>query len=129
MSQAQLATKMSTRQPAVARLESGTSNPRFSTVIDLAEALGASVRLELVPLELLAQRPRTVPWWEPSASAPQFVQSGTFVLSVMIQHSTVNVFPDLSRPAVTAASVIEEDAVVIQSDELAPSALALQSGV
>lgn len=64
LSQAQLAKKLGTQQPAIARLESGTGNPRLSTVVELAEALGATVRVEMTPLELAAaNRPRMVPWW------------------------------------------------------------------
>jgi len=65
MSQAQLARKLGTKQPAVARLESGKGNPRLSTIVDLAAALGATMRVDMEPLEAVTQRPRKASWWEP----------------------------------------------------------------
>lgn len=50
-SQEELALKLSTKQPAVARLESGSANPRLSTLVALGEALDATVRLSLEPME------------------------------------------------------------------------------
>lgn len=65
ITQAQLARKLKTKQPAIARLESGRSNPQLSTLVDLAEALGATIRVEMQPLESIHERRQLVPWWEP----------------------------------------------------------------
>ena len=43
MSQAQLATKVGTRQSAISRLESGESNPSFKFLQKVARALGAGL--------------------------------------------------------------------------------------
>lgn len=48
LSQAQIAQRMGTSQPAVARLESGSTNARLSTVSRYADALGCSIAFSLV---------------------------------------------------------------------------------
>ena len=45
LSQQQLATRLGTTQSAVARLESGTTQPRLETVEKLAETLGQDLLL------------------------------------------------------------------------------------
>lgn len=65
MSQAELAERIGTKQPGIARIESGKCNARLSTLVDIAEALGASVKVDMAPLESVLGRARTVPWWEP----------------------------------------------------------------
>lgn len=63
LSQEALAEQLGTRQPAIARLESGTANPRLSTLAELARALDAVVRIDFVPCEI-AQRDLPDRWWE-----------------------------------------------------------------
>lgn len=63
-SQAELARRMKTRQPAIARLESGTANFQSETLVAAAKALRATIRVDIEPEELLgveAMRPR---WWD-----------------------------------------------------------------
>lgn len=47
MSQRELATRIGTSQPALARLERGLSNPSLRTLTRCAEALGLVLRVEL----------------------------------------------------------------------------------
>ncbi|MEO7455346.1 MAG: helix-turn-helix transcriptional regulator [Gemmatimonadaceae bacterium] len=49
MSQRELADRVGTAQPAVARLEQGSANPTLETLERYAEALGCEWRIELVP--------------------------------------------------------------------------------
>jgi transcriptional regulator with XRE-family HTH domain len=63
ISQADLARRMGTQQPAIARLESGEANVRLSTLRELAVALDATVRIELEPFEMVANRIRNS-WWK-----------------------------------------------------------------
>lgn len=117
MSQAQLARKLGTQQPAIARLESGTGNPRLSTVVELAEALGATVRVEMTPLELAAaNRPRMVPWWTSFEGVdPQSGQLGGTPVHVFVQATVVlnqNFYALAPAANVdTAAAVITEEPV------------------
>lgn len=64
MTQQELADRMHTQQPAVARIESGQSNMRLSTLVELARALDAVVSLDLEPQEITAycKGPR-LKWW------------------------------------------------------------------
>ncbi len=48
LTQAQLAGRLRTSQPAIARLESGRSNPRVSTLRDAIAATGHELEIELV---------------------------------------------------------------------------------
>ena len=48
VNQGELARRLGTHQPAIARLESGEGNPRLSTLVDTAHALGARVRLQII---------------------------------------------------------------------------------
>lgn len=47
MSQTQLADKMGTSQPAVARLEAGATNARLSTLLRYAQALDLELSIDL----------------------------------------------------------------------------------
>lgn len=63
MSQAELAARIGTKQPAIARLEAGHSDLRLSTAVKLAEALDAVVRIHLEPSEIAIDEGRLAPWW------------------------------------------------------------------
>jgi len=52
LSQAELAVRMGTSQPAVARLEAGATNARLSTLVRYAEALDLQLSVEVHPPEL-----------------------------------------------------------------------------
>ena len=49
LSQSEVAARMGTSQPAVARFETGQADARLSTVQRYAEAIGAEMRLALAP--------------------------------------------------------------------------------
>ena len=49
LTQAQLAEKVGTKQPSIARLENGSSLPSISFLSKLAEALDAKLEISLVP--------------------------------------------------------------------------------
>ncbi len=51
LSQAQVARKMKTTQPVIARLESGKQKPSLQTLERYARATGCVLRIELVPNE------------------------------------------------------------------------------
>src|SRR6202140_5818445 len=55
LTQEELARKMGTTQPVVARLESGRSRPSMQTLERLAEATGSRLLISFAPLE--AKRP------------------------------------------------------------------------
>lgn len=65
MSQQDLAEQMGTKQPAIARIESGEANVKLDTLVDLAVALQTSVRLDLIPVEYVASMEQNR-WWEVS---------------------------------------------------------------
>jgi DNA-binding XRE family transcriptional regulator len=48
LTQAQLAEKVGTRQPSIARLENGSSTPSISFLNKIAEALNAKVEIRLI---------------------------------------------------------------------------------
>ena len=50
LSQAELAKKMGTSQPTIARLESGSGKPTISTLQRFAQATGTRLRLTLEPV-------------------------------------------------------------------------------
>jgi transcriptional regulator with XRE-family HTH domain len=66
MTQEELATRMGKQQPAVARIEAGRSNLQMSTVVELAEALDAVIRIDLSPVEHLDDRANLARWWNSS---------------------------------------------------------------
>jgi transcriptional regulator with XRE-family HTH domain len=49
LTQAQLAEIVGTKQPSIARLENGEGSPSLSFLEKVAEALGAEVKVQLVP--------------------------------------------------------------------------------
>jgi len=51
LTQEQLAELVGTRQPSIARLESGRSEPRLSFLRRVAEALDAQLEVRIIPLE------------------------------------------------------------------------------
>jgi transcriptional regulator with XRE-family HTH domain len=63
LSQAQLATKLRSQQPAIARLETGEGNPRLSTLVEVARGLECVVRVEVLSYEQLAIELRRQPWF------------------------------------------------------------------
>ena len=98
LTQADLAERLGTHQPAVARLEAGTANPQLSTLTDIARALDATIRVELEPIESLGQNRWRVPWWEWNADATPVYGASTPAEHVSVQiTANVNVF--LGAPA------------------------------
>jgi transcriptional regulator with XRE-family HTH domain len=49
ITQSQLAEMVGTKQPSIARLESGASSPSLSFLEKVAEALGAEMKVNLIP--------------------------------------------------------------------------------
>jgi transcriptional regulator with XRE-family HTH domain len=49
LTQAQLAEMVGTKQPSIARLENGEGSPSLSFLEKVAEALGAEIKVHLVP--------------------------------------------------------------------------------
>ncbi len=49
LTQAQLAERIGTKQPSIARLESGEASPSISFLEKVAEALGAEVKVSFIP--------------------------------------------------------------------------------
>ena len=56
LSQAQLAKLVGTKQPGIARLESGKTEPKLSFLRRVAEALGYRLEIRFVPQEQMASR-------------------------------------------------------------------------
>jgi len=52
MTQAELADKVGTRQPSIARLENGNSMPSLSFLERIAKALDAEVEIKIIPRAL-----------------------------------------------------------------------------
>ena len=52
LTQAELAQRVGTKQPSIARLESGKSEPRLDFLRRVAEALGGRLEVRIVPLEI-----------------------------------------------------------------------------
>jgi transcriptional regulator with XRE-family HTH domain len=82
MTQGALAKKMRTHQPAITRLESGRANPRLSTLVELAEALGATVRVEFQPVE--SERPVVTAWWCPPPEQTVMVINTTIINAAVL---------------------------------------------
>jgi len=51
LTQEQLADRVGTKQPSIARLESGTSEPRIAFLRKVAAALGSRVEIRIVPIQ------------------------------------------------------------------------------
>lgn len=83
---------MGTQQPAIARLESGKGNPRVRTLIDLAKALDATVRVSIEPVELLGREAWRGAWWEREVSMNPFGSIGPSTSYHFVQNNTINVF-------------------------------------
>ena len=102
ISQAQLASRIGTKQPAVARIESGQGNPRLDTLAALARALGATVRVDLEPIEILGREAWHPRWWERDLSSTLFGSGQPaktlIVLNTQINNTTVNVLSNTSPP-------------------------------
>jgi transcriptional regulator with XRE-family HTH domain len=49
LTQAQLAELVGTKQPSIARLENGEGSPSLSFLEKVAQALGAEVKVQLIP--------------------------------------------------------------------------------
>ena len=56
LTQAQLAEMVGTRQPGIARLESGKTEPKLSFLRRVAEALGYRIEIRFVPQEQVVPR-------------------------------------------------------------------------
>lgn len=56
LTQAQLAELVGTKQPGIARLESGKTEPKLSFLRRVAKALGYRVEIRFVPQEQVARR-------------------------------------------------------------------------
>jgi DNA-binding XRE family transcriptional regulator len=50
LTQAELAEKVGTKQPSIARIENGTTEPKISNLRRIAEALGAELVIAVVPV-------------------------------------------------------------------------------
>ena len=51
LTQEELAQRVGTKQPSIARLESGKTEPRLSFLRQVVEALGGSLQVRIVPRE------------------------------------------------------------------------------
>jgi len=71
MTQEELAMRAGTKQPAIARFESGRADPRLSTIVTIVRALDATFRLDIAPREALESGFQMVQWWHrPGHSEP-----------------------------------------------------------
>lgn len=64
LSQAELAEKSGTKQPEIARIESGRGNMTMSKMVKLAEALDATILVSLEPVEMIGYRKNFTRWWD-----------------------------------------------------------------
>lgn len=91
LTQKQLADKAATHQSRVSRIETGEDDFRISTLVSVAEALGADVEIRLVQrprrefyaemVEILAAidvKPETAATWDLPSSKPLFVKEKVF---------------------------------------------------
>ena len=79
MSQGQLAARMGTQQPAIARIESGRGSVSTRTLQKLAEALDATVRVTMEPVEEVSLNRRALSWWERGRVAGERDETGSVV--------------------------------------------------
>lgn len=110
LSQHRLALRMGTKQPAIARLEAGDNNTRLSTLVDLATALDATVRIDLEPVEIALAREQQRRWWE-TVSAIQV----NYTTNILF-NNTVNVL--VTVPARAPLSGLVEDEEMVEFDPL-----------
>ena len=84
LTQAELADRLGTKQPAISRLEAGLDNPSVEFLSRVARALGARLILRLVPEErgtgigkpsrvYIVPKPIPMPTITPPIKAPEFV--------------------------------------------------------
>lgn len=66
MTQEELAERADTKQPAIARLESGRYAVSTKTMERIAEALDATLRIYMEPSELIGREKLRPAWWERS---------------------------------------------------------------
>jgi transcriptional regulator with XRE-family HTH domain len=109
LTQEQLAERMGTRQPAIARIERGNGNMRLSTLVALAEALETTVRVDLEPVELLQHEAPHPRWWDrpdPLDAALAFRDSSALSINVRVVKvgSTIATHPQLPAPLTAVAS-------------------------
>jgi ribosome-binding protein aMBF1 (putative translation factor) len=64
LSREELAELLGIDLPAVEEIESGRSDAGLNTLTRLAEVLGATVRVDLDPIETAGHGPRRPRWWE-----------------------------------------------------------------
>ncbi len=98
LTQKELASRMGTWQPAVARIEAAAGNFRVSTLKKLGEALNARVRIRLEPAEY--RFPHCPPWWEcltlgmvTSAEQPNFTLTFQGTTNLVAGHLSVEFGP------------------------------------
>lgn len=102
ISQAQLAKKLRSQQPAIARLESGEGNPRLSTLVEVARGLECVVRVEVLSYEQLAIELRRQPWFvgtdfldatstHEMQSTPLSERRAVFGAALLLQHDTARI--------------------------------------
>jgi transcriptional regulator with XRE-family HTH domain len=104
MSQGQLAARMGTQQPAIARIESGRGSVSTRTLQKLAEALDATVRVTMEPVEEVDLARRSLNWWERGTAAgqreePAMVIEGRLHITVAAQAGPSEAFALLSSSA------------------------------
>lgn len=107
-SQQKLAQKMGTKQPAIARLEAGDANARLSTLVELAKALDATVRIDIEPVEISLHREQAKRWWD--VAATMHVNFNTN----MLFHTTINLYA--ATPSTPAPEVIDVPVEMIEFD-------------
>ncbi len=98
LTQKELASRMGTWQPAVARIEAARGNLRVSTLKKLGEALNARVRISLEPAEY--RFPHCPPWWEclalgmvTAAEQPNFTLTFQGTTNLVASHLSVEFGP------------------------------------
>ena len=91
MTQAELAEKVGTKQPAIARIERGKANVGIETLKRIAEALDAAVRLDIEPWEVVCKEFPSARWWERAFPAHEHHSRVTEITFIETRyHVTVN---------------------------------------
>jgi transcriptional regulator with XRE-family HTH domain len=91
LSQVQLARRLKTKQPAIARLESGKTNVELNTLVAAARALGAIVRVEIEPQELLGREPFRAAWWDRDVIVNPFgAEPARATIELHVNQNTLN---------------------------------------
>ncbi len=108
LSQNSLAKRMGTQQPAIARIEAGDGNLRLTTLVALAKALDATVRIDIEPTEHLEQQQRAARWWETTKALDVSHVTNFFV------HATINLtFQPPPAAQLGVARILSEEHVPI----------------